>query len=58
VQIRDKILACFTGALLLVLVTAVLTAWQMDQVNKSYRRILNERVAAASEAQKMLAAYE
>ncbi|KUK40675.1 MAG: Methyl-accepting chemotaxis sensory transducer [Clostridia bacterium 62_21] len=57
-QIRDKILACFAGALLLVLLTAALTAWQIDQVNKTYRDILEERVAATSEAQKMLAAYE
>ena len=57
-QIRDKILACFAGALLLVLLTAVVTAWQIDQIHRIYRNIIDERVAATSEAQKMLAAYE
>lgn len=57
-QIRDKILACVTVALALVLVTAVLATWQINLIDRAYRGILDERVAAVSEAQKMLSAYE
>ncbi|MEW5762376.1 MAG: methyl-accepting chemotaxis protein [Bacillota bacterium] len=57
-QIRDRILACLAGALALVLLAAALAAWQINQINGLYRKILEQRVAAVNEAQKMLAAYE